>query len=84
MVESVAFLCRHQGSFEHLAQPLVRQLPPVRDRGRTFGTNTRLRWTFNPRGDFFLIYNHDLREVTDRWLRDSNELLVKAQYTFRR
>jgi hypothetical protein len=31
----------------------------------------------------FLIYNHNLREFTDRWRRDSNELLVKVQYTFR-
>jgi Domain of unknown function (DUF5916) len=50
---------------------------------RTFGTNTRLRWTFSPRGDFFLIYNHNLRELDDRWRRDSNELLAKVQYTFR-
>jgi Domain of unknown function (DUF5916) len=50
---------------------------------RTFGTNTRLRWTFSPRGDFFLIYNHNLRELDDRWGRDSNELLAKVQYTFR-
>jgi hypothetical protein len=51
---------------------------------RTFGTNTRLRWTFNPRGDVFVIYNHNLRELEDRWRRDSNELLVKLQYMFRR
>ncbi|HET9315662.1 MAG TPA: hypothetical protein VFQ51_08735, partial [Vicinamibacteria bacterium] len=51
---------------------------------RSFGTNTRLRWTFNPRGDLFVIYNHNLREVDDRWQRESNGLLVKVQYTFRR
>jgi hypothetical protein len=51
---------------------------------RTFGTNTRLRWTFHPRGDLFVVYNHNLRQVEDRWRRDANELLVKAQYTFRR
>ena len=51
---------------------------------RTFGTNTRLRWTFNPRGDLFVVYNHNLREIEDRWRQDSNELLVKLQYTFRR
>jgi len=51
---------------------------------RTFGTNTRLRWTFHPRGNLFVIYNHNLREITDRWQRDANELLVKLQYTFRR
>jgi len=51
---------------------------------RTFGTNTRLRWTFHPRGDLFLIYNHNLRELGDRWQRESNGLLVKVQYMFRR
>jgi hypothetical protein len=50
----------------------------------SLGTNTRLRWTFHPRGDLFLIYNHNLREEDSGWRRDSNELLVKAQYTFRR
>jgi hypothetical protein len=50
----------------------------------SIGSNTRLRWTFHPRGDVFLVYNHNLREIQDRWQRDSNELLVKAQYTFRR
>jgi Domain of unknown function (DUF5916) len=51
---------------------------------RSFGTNTRLRWTFHPRGDLFVIYNHNLRELQERWRRDSNELLVKLQYTLRR
>lgn len=51
---------------------------------RSFGTNTRLRWTFNPRGDLFVVYNHNLRELENRWQRDGNELLVKLQYTFRR
>jgi hypothetical protein len=27
------------------------------------GTNTRLRWTFHPRGDLFVIYNHNVREL---------------------
>lgn len=49
----------------------------------TFGTNTRLRWTFHPRGGLFVIYNHNLRELDTRWRRDSNVLLVKAQYTVR-
>lgn len=51
---------------------------------RTLGTNTRLRWTFHPRGDLFLVYNHNLRDVEARWRREANELLVKLQYTFRR
>jgi hypothetical protein len=36
------------------------------------------------RGDLFVICNHNLREIQDRWRRDSNELLFKLQYTFRR
>lgn len=51
---------------------------------RSFGTNTRLRFTFHPRGDLFVIYNHNLHEIQDRWRRDSNQLLVKLQYTLRR
>lgn len=50
---------------------------------QTLGTNTRLRWTFSPRGDLFVIYNHNLREVESRWRRESNQLLLKVQYTFR-
>jgi hypothetical protein len=52
-------------------------------RSRGLGTNTRLRWTFRPAGDLFLIYNHNLRDVTDRWRFDSNQLLVKLQYSWR-
>ena len=51
---------------------------------RSIGTNARLRWTFNPRGDLFVVYNHNLLETADRWRRDSSALLVKAQYTFQR
>jgi hypothetical protein len=54
----------------------------------SFGTNTRLRWTFNPLGDLFVVYNHNLRTRdpltgrTDLWFA-SNQLLVKLQYAFR-
>jgi len=27
----------------------------------TFGANTRIRWTFSPLGDLFIVYNHNLR-----------------------
>ena len=50
---------------------------------RSVGTNTRLRWTFHPLGDLFVIYNHNIRDIQDRWQLDSNELLVKLQYAFR-
>jgi hypothetical protein len=50
---------------------------------RSVGSNTRLRWSFDPAGDLFLVYNHNLREVTDRWRLESNQLLVKVQYALR-
>ena len=31
----------------------------------SFGTNTRLRWTFSPLGDLFVVYNHNLRHDID-------------------
>jgi hypothetical protein len=50
----------------------------------SFGSNTRLRFTFHPRGDLFVVYNHNLREIDNRWQPEGDELLVKLQYTFRR
>lgn len=55
---------------------------------RAVGTNTRVRWTFRPEGELFLVYNHNLR-TTDpltgvRLVRfDSNQLLAKVQYALR-
>ncbi|MGQ0650213.1 MAG: DUF5916 domain-containing protein [Gemmatimonadaceae bacterium] len=59
------------------------------NQSETFGTNTRLRWTFSPVGDLFVVYNHnanELKDVFDRhrgWRFASSQLLVKAQYAFR-
>ena len=56
---------------------------------RGVGTNTRLRWTFSPAGDLFVVYNHNIRELLDPLERhrgyafQSNQLLVKLQYAFR-
>jgi len=50
---------------------------------RILGSNTRLRWTFNPAGDLFVVYNHNLRDLDSRLRLESNQLLVKAQYSFR-
>ena len=47
------------------------------------GTNTRLRWTFRPVADLFVVYNHNVRSLLDRWRLDSNQLLVKLQYAWR-
>ena len=47
------------------------------------GVNTRLRWTFRPVGDLFVVYNHNVRSLLDRWRLDSNQLLIKLQYAWR-
>jgi hypothetical protein len=54
----------------------------------TFGTNTRLRWTFDSLGDLFVVYNHNMRTRDVLTLRHqlafaSNQLLVKLQYALR-
>jgi hypothetical protein len=48
------------------------------------GVNTRLRWTFVPVADLFVVYNHNVRSLLERWELESNQLLVKLQYTMRR
>ena len=50
---------------------------------KSVGTNSKLRWTFRAVGDLFVIYNHNVRQLADRWQLDSNQLLVKLQYAFR-
>jgi hypothetical protein len=49
----------------------------------SIGTNTRLRWTFRPVADLFIVYNHNIRSRFDRWRLESNQLLVKLQYAWR-
>jgi hypothetical protein len=48
------------------------------------GVNTRLRWTFRPEADLFIVYNHNVRSLVDRWQLDSNQIVVKVQYAWRR
>ena len=49
----------------------------------SIGVNTRLRWTFTPAGELFVVYNHNVRSLLDRWQLESNQLLVKLQYAWR-
>ena len=51
---------------------------------RSVGTNTRLRWTFDPFGEFFVVYNHNVSDFGNRWGRESNQLIAKLQYAIRR
>jgi hypothetical protein len=48
------------------------------------GVNTRLRWTFRPEADLFVVYNHNVRSIAERWQLDSNQLVMKVQYAWRR
>ena len=51
---------------------------------RELGTNNRLRWTFFPQGDLFVVFNYNaLRTLDDRWHFQSNQLPIKLQYTMR-
>jgi hypothetical protein len=51
---------------------------------KSVGVNTRLRWTFRPEADLFVVYNHNIRSLVDRWQLDSNQLVMKVQYAWRR
>ncbi len=54
------------------------------DESKEIGTNTRLRWTFNPLGDLFLVYNYNVVDKLDRWDLAATQLMLKVQYAFRR
>lgn len=53
------------------------------DESRALGTNTRLRWTFHPLGDLFLVYNYNVVDRLDRWALDGTQLMAKVQYAVR-
>ncbi len=47
----------------------------------TVGSYSRLRWTFAPLGDLYIVYKHNIQpELTDRWQQDQNQLMVKLTY----
>ena len=47
----------------------------------TVGTYSRLRWTFAPLGDLFVVYKHNIQPgLEDRWQQDQNQLIVKLTY----
>jgi hypothetical protein len=53
------------------------------DESKELGTNTRLRWTFSPLGDLFVVYNYNVVDELDRWALDASQLMVKLQYAVR-
>ncbi len=49
----------------------------------SLGANTRLRWTFAPRGDLFVVYNHNMASnIEDRFSYQSNQFITKLTYSF--
>jgi hypothetical protein len=45
------------------------------------GSYSRLRWTFAPLGDLYLVYKHNIQpELEDRWAMDQNQLILKLTY----
>jgi hypothetical protein len=56
---------------------------------KELGSNNRLRWTFDPLGDIFIVYNYnwlrrrnEIRGV-DEWEFVSSEVPLKIQYAYR-
>jgi hypothetical protein len=54
---------------------------------RSLGSSFRMRWSFHPQGDVFVVFNQNLvrtyGEAQDRWLMESDELTNKVQFAFR-
>lgn len=53
---------------------------------RELGSNNKLRWTFDPLGDLFVVYNHNMvrtQGLNKRWEFVSSQVPVKIQYAFR-
>ncbi len=45
------------------------------------GSYSRLRWTFAPLGDLYIVYKHNIQpDLADRWQQDQNQLIVKLTY----
>lgn len=62
----------------------VSSLTQYDTQSRELGSNNKLRWTFHPLGELFVVYNHDLeRTVDDRWQFVSAGMPIKIQYAFR-
>ena len=51
---------------------------------RSIGSNSRIRWTITPAPELFVVYNHNVRSLLDRWQLESNQLVMKVQYAWRR
>jgi hypothetical protein len=50
---------------------------------RSLGINTRLRWTYAPGGDLFVVLNQGIDTSNDRWELTRTELSSKIGASFR-
>jgi hypothetical protein len=79
---------QYEGRLQLNASPdlTVASLLQYDTESRSLGSNTRLRWTFSPYGDLFVVYNvnttHRLAPPPT-WELETTELLVKLQYALR-
>lgn len=45
------------------------------------GSYSRLRWTFAPLGDLYIVYKHNIQPaLPERWQNDANQLILKLTY----
>ncbi len=52
------------------------------DESRQLGTNTRLRWTYHPYGEIFLVWNNNVADPFDRWETQGYQLMAKVKYAW--
>jgi len=51
---------------------------------RQMSSNNRIRWTFHPNGDVFLVYNHnEIRKLNKSWQYASSQAPIKVQFAWR-
>jgi hypothetical protein len=53
------------------------------DQTKSLGSYSRLRWTFTPRGDLFVVYKYNMKNnIVNPWIFESNQLIMKFSYSF--
>jgi hypothetical protein len=51
---------------------------------REMSSNNRIRWTFHPDGDLFLVYNHsEIRKLDKSWQYAGSQAPIKIQFAWR-
>lgn len=51
---------------------------------RNLGLNIRIHWIFSPLGDVIFVFNHNtFNDLTENWVLQNQQLLLKLRYNFR-